>query len=393
MISWPVDRPSGNIQRLPTAYPTLYSPIASSPTTDLSFASRWPLQDDHANDSQVTFTSPLQNAEDISILLDVGPPPPPPPPKDEPRRIEVDDHPFVENNVVDVPAVVSEKEQTTYSFQDPVEVAPRESTPPPSVFKDASITPHGSPTLPVYEEEADIYRYLSRSPPMYKDDEDVYEDVYDNISPLRSTRSFANEAIRPRSYSSEDIEPVSPLRLNKHKFADELYKDFSPLEANPIYDEDLFEDEPLMSMSAYYEDDDLSPLPQALYSSYNSSPLSWRTNRTSGLTMSTIATNISQQSRPSDDMYSVMSTKARSNNSCKDYECSVDYEDYFEKIQHEIDISDSRPNDDMLAQAGKIPIFDSDGKGRPFSSIYSGDTAIGEQQMVIFVRHFFCGVS
>lgn len=388
VISWPVDRPLGDIQRLPAAYPTVYSPIASSPSTDFSFASRWPLKDD--NEGQVTLLSPLQTSEDISIILDVYPPPP----KDEPRTSQVNDMLFEKKHVVEVPAVVSEKEQSLYEPNDLEEVAPRGSTPPPSVFQDPATTPTGLPSLPIYDEEADIYRYLSRSPPMCKDDEDVYEDVYDNISPLRSTRSFANEAVRPWSYSIEDVEPVSPLRPNKRKFADELYKDLSPLNSHPAYDEDLFEDEPLVSPSAYGEDDDLSPLPRALYSSYNSSPLSWRSNRTSDLTMSTVATSYSHQHpRSSDDMYSTLSPRARSNKSCTDYECSFDYEDYFEKIQHEIDISDARPDDNLLAQAGKIPIFDSDGKGRPFSSIYSGDTALGEQQMVIFVRHFFCGVS
>jgi hypothetical protein len=226
---------------------------------------------------------------------------------------------------------------------------------------------------------------------MYKDDEDVYEDVYDNISPLRSARSFANEVIRSRRYSSKTIVPISPFRPTIRKIEDDIYQETSPLHSHPAYDEDLLDDLPLISMSAYDEEDNLSPLPQALYSSYNSSPLSWNSNRTSDLTISTVATSYVQ--RPSDDIFSGLGLHMRSNKSCTDYECSFDYEDYFEKIQHEIDISDARPNDDVLAQAGKIPIFDSDGKGRPFSSIYSGDTAIGNQQMVIFVRHFFCGVS
>lgn len=394
-----MDRPAGEIQRLPVSYPTMYSPIASSPSTDFSFASRWPLKDDI--ESQVPASYPLQphvprKSEDISIILDVYPPPPPPP-KDEPRKPAIDDPPFEGAHSVELRAVDLSKElpYCRDAAKDLEECLPDKDGPPPSSFEDAASTPRLSPSLPVYAEEADIYQYLSRSPPMYKDDEDVYEDVYDNISPLRSTRSFANEAIRRRSYSNEDVEPVSPLRPNKHKFVDELYKGLPPLSVHPAYDEDLFEDELLIPPSACDEEDELSPLPPALYSSYNSSPLSWRTNRTSDLTVSTVATSYSHaKPRPSDDMYSHLSSKARSNKSaCTDYECSFDFEEYFEKLQHEIDISDSRPNDDMLSQAGKIPIFDSDGIGRPFSSIYSGETAIGEQQMVIFVRHFFCGVS
>jgi hypothetical protein len=44
-------------------------------------------------------------------------------------------------------------------------------------------------------------------------------------------------------------------------------------------------------------------------------------------------------------------------------------------------------------EAGNIPIFDAEGNSRPFKSLYTGNQAIGEQQMIIFVRHFFCGVS
>jgi hypothetical protein len=388
MISWPVERPL-DIPNIPLSYPTLYSPIASSPSTDFSFAQRWPLKDD-VFDSQVMFPSPMQANEDVSIIFDIYPPPPPP--KDDPAGDVVMVEDTVEADVVELPAVDIEKEPTVHERKDFEEVASRRSSPPPSIYKDISTTPTGSPSLPVYQEEADIYRYLSRSPPMYKDDEDVYEDVYDNISPLRSTRSFANEAIPLRRYSHEDLRPISPLRLNKRKHEDDIYKEISPLHSNLAYDEDLLEDLPLISTQVYDEYDDLSPLPQALYSSYNSSPLSWRSNRTSDLTMSTVATSYSHQ-RASDDVFSSLSLRTRSNKSCTDYDCDFDYEDYFEKIQHEIDISDSRPDDSILGQAGRIPIFDSDGKGRPFSSIYSGDTAIGEQQMIIFVRHFFCGVS
>ena len=46
-----------------------------------------------------------------------------------------------------------------------------------------------------------------------------------------------------------------------------------------------------------------------------------------------------------------------------------------------------------LEEAGNVPIFDADGNSRPFKSLYAGNQAIGEQQLIIFVRHFFCGVS
>jgi hypothetical protein len=51
------------------------------------------------------------------------------------------------------------------------------------------------------------------------------------------------------------------------------------------------------------------------------------------------------------------------------------------------------PSDEAWEQAGEVNLYDSDGRTRPFKSIYSGAEAVGEQQLIIFVRHFFCGVS
>jgi hypothetical protein len=65
----------------------------------------------------------------------------------------------------------------------------------------------------------------------------------------------------------------------------------------------------------------------------------------------------------------------------------------FEQFKDQIDISDNLPDAKTMEQVSEIPIFDSEGNSRPFKSIYSGELAIGEQQMVLFVRHFFCGVS
>jgi hypothetical protein len=59
----------------------------------------------------------------------------------------------------------------------------------------------------------------------------------------------------------------------------------------------------------------------------------------------------------------------------------------------EIDSPSSLPSETAWRLAGEVELIDSDGNKRPFKSIYSGSTAVGEQQLVIFVRHFFCGVS
>jgi hypothetical protein len=79
--------------------------------------------------------------------------------------------------------------------------------------------------------------------------------------------------------------------------------------------------------------------------------------------------------------------------SAVDHSCELESEDNFAQLQEEINISDDLPDKETLSEAGDIPIYDSEGNARSFRSLYSGDLAIGEQQLVIFVRHFYCGVS
>ena len=50
------------------------------------------------------------------------------------------------------------------------------------------------------------------------------------------------------------------------------------------------------------------------------------------------------------------------------------------------------PSPQALDLAGDISIFDAEGNSRPFRSLYEGPRAIGDQQLIIFVRHFFSGV-
>lgn len=45
-----------------------------------------------------------------------------------------------------------------------------------------------------------------------------------------------------------------------------------------------------------------------------------------------------------------------------------------------------------LEEAGKINIKDCDGKEVEFKSLYSGKPD-GERQLIVFIRHFMCGVS
>lgn len=50
------------------------------------------------------------------------------------------------------------------------------------------------------------------------------------------------------------------------------------------------------------------------------------------------------------------------------------------------------PSQATLDEVGEINIKDKDGKEVPLKSLYTGKPA-NERQLIIFVRHFFCGVS
>lgn len=49
------------------------------------------------------------------------------------------------------------------------------------------------------------------------------------------------------------------------------------------------------------------------------------------------------------------------------------------------------PSASALKRAGEVEIQDEHGKAFPLKSLYE-DSGPGERQLVVFVRHFFCGV-
>ena len=50
------------------------------------------------------------------------------------------------------------------------------------------------------------------------------------------------------------------------------------------------------------------------------------------------------------------------------------------------------PDEKTLAEAGELMIKDENGNQVAFKSLYTGKPA-EERQLIIFIRHFFCGVS
>lgn len=47
------------------------------------------------------------------------------------------------------------------------------------------------------------------------------------------------------------------------------------------------------------------------------------------------------------------------------------------------------PSEAMLRAAADLPVYDRQGKSHSFHTLYA---APGERHLIIFVRHFFCGV-
>lgn len=58
-----------------------------------------------------------------------------------------------------------------------------------------------------------------------------------------------------------------------------------------------------------------------------------------------------------------------------------------------MDAQYEKPSGKVLEQAGELNVLDAQGNKISFKDIYSGDKNPALRQLVIFVRHFFCGVS
>jgi hypothetical protein len=57
-----------------------------------------------------------------------------------------------------------------------------------------------------------------------------------------------------------------------------------------------------------------------------------------------------------------------------------------------VDVNDELPTERDLKRAGDLLLLDSKGQSRPFKDLYTRE-GIAPRQLIIFIRHFFCGVS
>jgi hypothetical protein len=61
-------------------------------------------------------------------------------------------------------------------------------------------------------------------------------------------------------------------------------------------------------------------------------------------------------------------------------------------FQGSVDSNHDLPSPEVLRKIENYVVLDRDGKSHPFKSLYTGKH-VARRVLVIFVRHFFCGVS
>lgn len=61
-------------------------------------------------------------------------------------------------------------------------------------------------------------------------------------------------------------------------------------------------------------------------------------------------------------------------------------------FEGDVKVSNKLPSNADLEKVADLPVLDADGQSQPFKNVYSGREA-ARRVLVIFVRHFFCGVS
>lgn len=133
-------------------------------------------------------------------------------------------------------------------------------------------------------------------------------------------------------------------------------------------------------------DHDVSPISSPALSRINS-----RNSAVSSLDISPISSPVFSPTQLSSSGHGAATSDTATTNS---FERSfTDADDWFGRFREDLDISDECPDRGQLAVAGQVPVYDANGNSRLFSTFFTGLDAIGDRQFIIFVRHFYCGVS
>lgn len=63
-----------------------------------------------------------------------------------------------------------------------------------------------------------------------------------------------------------------------------------------------------------------------------------------------------------------------------------------EEFEGTVDVNDDLPTEKDLKQIDDLLVLDAQGQSRPFKELYQAPH-VAPRQLIIFIRHFFCGVS
>jgi hypothetical protein len=63
-----------------------------------------------------------------------------------------------------------------------------------------------------------------------------------------------------------------------------------------------------------------------------------------------------------------------------------------EEFEGTVDVNNDLPTQKDLQKVGDLLVLDAQGQSRPFKELYDAPH-VAPRQLIIFIRHFFCGVS
>ena len=63
-----------------------------------------------------------------------------------------------------------------------------------------------------------------------------------------------------------------------------------------------------------------------------------------------------------------------------------------EEFEGAVDVNDDIPSEKDLTRVSDMLVLDAEGQSRPFKEIYDAPHR-APRQLIVFIRHFFCGVS
>ena|SRR5690242_3500970 len=63
-----------------------------------------------------------------------------------------------------------------------------------------------------------------------------------------------------------------------------------------------------------------------------------------------------------------------------------------EEFEGTVNVNNDLPTDEDMRKVEDLLLLDAEGKSRPFKDLYDA-SGVAPRQLIIFIRHFFCGVN